>query len=142
MISATLHRTTQIVDAAYMKALEPFSITERQLLVLQAIDTATIMAASPAYHPSQVDLVAATGMDRSTLADVIRRLVERKLIKRTRDKKDSRTNRVSLTAEGHRLTGDASQAVHNVDQAFLEGHKFGPLIKTMAKFIEHQRGDQ
>jgi DNA-binding MarR family transcriptional regulator len=52
--------------------------------------------------PSQTDIVTATGIDRSTLADVMRRLIATKLATRKRDKNDARAYVVEITAEGAR----------------------------------------
>ncbi len=52
---------------------------------------------------SQTILVSKTGIDRSTLADVVRRLLKRGLIARKRTKEDQRAYAVRLTPEGRAL---------------------------------------
>ena len=49
---------------------------------------------------SQTDLVRMTGIDRSTLTEILRRLGRRGLIRRERQAEDRRTNALHLTAEG------------------------------------------
>ena len=49
---------------------------------------------------SQTDLVRLTGIDRSTLADVVQRLLRRGIIQRERTMQDGRTYAVSLSRKG------------------------------------------
>ena len=46
---------------------------------------------------SQTDLVQHTGIDRSTLADMIARMIKKGLLSRQRTKADARANSVSLS---------------------------------------------
>jgi DNA-binding MarR family transcriptional regulator len=66
-----LHRAGQVADELFATRLGSSDITPRQHLVL-----ATVAACK---EPSQTRLVEKTGIDRSTLADIVRRLVERGL---------------------------------------------------------------
>jgi len=50
--------------------------------------------------PSQTYIVDATGIDRSTVADIVRRLVERRLLSRRRKKEDMRTYQTFVTDAG------------------------------------------
>jgi DNA-binding MarR family transcriptional regulator len=52
---------------------------------------------------SQTFLVGKTGIDRSTLTDVVVRMVRDGLLTRRRSKKDERTNVVNLTTKGEEL---------------------------------------
>lgn len=49
---------------------------------------------------SQTDICERTGIDRSTLAEVVRRLVKRGLLQRKRTKTDARRYEVTLTPQG------------------------------------------
>ena len=49
---------------------------------------------------SQTDLVRLTGIDRSTLADMISRMIKNRLLGRRRTKDDARANSVHLTTKG------------------------------------------
>lgn len=53
-------------------------------------------------RPSQTDIVNETGIDRSTIADVVRRLVKKGLVKRKRTKEDARRYALELTESGTR----------------------------------------
>lgn len=88
-----LHRAVQVSDAAIQRRIDSSGLTSRQLVLMSAV------AASEGA--SQTKLVAMTGMDRSTMADVVRRMVKKGLIKRVRRKTDARAYEVRLTARGH-----------------------------------------
>ena len=49
---------------------------------------------------SQTELVKITGIDRSTLADLVARLMAQGYVQRRRTKEDARTNSVRLTPHG------------------------------------------
>jgi len=61
---------------------------------------ALLLAAYQNPGANQTDLVRATGIDRSTAADMITRLANRGLIQRSRTEADGRANRLEVTAKG------------------------------------------
>jgi len=64
-----LHRVSQRADDMFAKEVEVTGLTPRQFAVLLAV----------ARHddPSQTDVVESTGIDRSTVAEMIRRMVKK-----------------------------------------------------------------
>ena len=70
-------------------------ITPRRLCVLASI--------AGLDHRSQTVLCAATGIDRSTMADIVRRLVKRGWLKRRRTPQDARMYAIALPNEGQRI---------------------------------------
>ncbi len=74
-------------------------ITQRQYTVLTA--------AAAAEGQTQNDLVRATGIDRSTLADLVARMLSKGLLERQRSATDARANTVRLSEAG-RMALDAS----------------------------------
>lgn len=88
-----LHRASQTVEEQYRTMAGKDALTPRQVTVLQTIKS------SP-QAPSQTDIVAATGIDRSTLADLVRRLVNAGLVTRRRTKRDAREYELKLTNAG------------------------------------------
>jgi DNA-binding MarR family transcriptional regulator len=94
------HRVNQIAGEAWERAaIEVGSdITPTQAMVLDAISAAE-------EKPTQTELVHAVHVDRSTMADVIKRLEKKGLIKRKRKKGDVRAYEVSLTSEGRTAVG-------------------------------------
>ncbi len=69
---------------------------------------------------SQTDLVRTTGIDRSTLTEILRRLGRRGLIRRERQPGDRRTNALHLTGDGRRTMETAIGAVERAQQRILE----------------------
>lgn len=112
-----LHRAGQVADDAFTSAAASMaaSITPRQRAVLTAI------AAANANHskPSQIDLVGATGVDRSTLADIVRRLVHKGLVVRVRSRTDARTYQLRLTPGGEQELAAATRAADLAEDALL-----------------------
>jgi MarR family transcriptional regulator, temperature-dependent positive regulator of motility len=92
-----LHRASQAVELAFSLGMGRDTLTPRQLLVLMTIEAHEGL--------SQTDLVNLTSIDRSTMADIVRRLKGKGLVQRRRTKEDARTYAVKLTAEGHRVLG-------------------------------------
>ena len=87
-------------------------LTPRQLAVL------TTVAQNEGV--SQTRLVDRTGIDRSTLADIVRRMQRKGLLQRRRTKEDARAYAVKLTDEGRRLLRLAEPLAKRVDDRILE----------------------
>jgi len=68
---------------------------------------------------SQTHLVDKTGIDRSTLADIVRRLLKKGLLQRRRTKDDARAYSVKLTEEGTRVLKSAEPMARKVDDRIL-----------------------
>lgn len=69
---------------------------------------------------SQTDLVRMTGIDRSTLTEILRRLGRRGLVRRERQARDRRTNALHLTAEGRTAMEAAIDAVERAQERILK----------------------
>ncbi len=89
---ALLHRADQIATERFADALGDSDLTPRQVQVLSAIEVNEGASLS--------EIVNLTGVDRSTLADIVRRLQKRKLIERRRTEQDARAYSVKLTDAG------------------------------------------
>lgn len=107
-----LHRASQVAEDRFTRELGDFDITPRQLAVLAVIDAHD--------GPSQTDIVVETGIDRSTLADIVRRLVKRGLVSRKRAKNDVRAYAVKLTSDGSRVLATAMPVLARVEAELLE----------------------
>jgi DNA-binding MarR family transcriptional regulator len=90
-----LYRASQSAEDLLANELNSVGLTPRQYTVLDA--AARLSAAS------QTALVSVTGIDRSTLADIVRRLVEAGLLERERMASDARMYAVRLTEDGRTL---------------------------------------
>ena len=69
---------------------------------------------------SQTDLVRVTGIDRSTLTEILRRLGRRGLVRRERQETDRRTNALHLTEDGRGAMESAIGAVERAQHRILE----------------------
>jgi DNA-binding MarR family transcriptional regulator len=68
---------------------------------------------------TQTDLVERTGIDRSTLADIVARLLARGLIHRRRAKEDARAYAIKLTAQGWKGLRDTEPGAVAADSRLL-----------------------
>jgi DNA-binding MarR family transcriptional regulator len=110
MIVAKLNRLLQLVEHRHAEALKELNLTSRQVLVMRSI-------AEHGDRPSQTEIVTGTGMDRSTLSDVMRRLSKRNLVKRERSRTDSRAWKLALTSEGRQTVERAARAMARAEKA-------------------------
>ena len=106
-----LRRAQQYADDLYKKHVGPKGPTARQFTVLH-----TIMQDEGL---SQTDLVRRTGIDRSTLADMIARLTKQGMVARQRTKTDARANAVKLTAQGKKTVKSAEAKVAKAEEEAL-----------------------
>ena len=87
-------------------------LTPRQLAVLVTVSNNEGL--------SQTGLVDRTGIDRSTLADIVRRMQRKGLLQRRRTKEDARAYAVKLTEEGRRVLRTAEPLAKRVDDRILD----------------------
>ena len=106
-----LRRAQQYADDLYKKEVGASGPTARQFTVLHTI--------SEQEGLSQTDLVRKTGIDRSTLADMIARLTKQGMVARQRTKTDARANAVKLTAQGKKAVKSAETKVQKAEEEAL-----------------------
>lgn len=126
-----LHRAGQCADELFAQNIGKSDLTPRQYAVLRTV--------SESEDPSQTDLVHATGIDRSTLADIVRRLVTRGLLQRKRTREDARMYAVRLSAAGRSALASAEPAARLTDERVLQAltaQQRNDLLKSLAKIIE------
>jgi DNA-binding MarR family transcriptional regulator len=87
-----LHRAGQCAGDVFQAEMVAGDLTPRQFAVLVSV--------SQDEGLSQTSLVRKTGIDRSTLADIVRRMLRKGLLQRQRTKDDARAYSVKLTEEG------------------------------------------
>lgn len=87
-------------------------ITKQQFTVLAALETNEGV--------SQTALVEMTGIDRSTLAEMVRRMLERGLLSRERTESDARANSVAITAAGRKALRAARAAADRAERKLLD----------------------
>lgn len=93
-----LHRAAQTANDIFARQSPIEDLTPRQLVVLAGI--------AESEGQSQSHIVERTGVDRSTIADVVRRLQRKSLLTRRTSKADARAYAVRLTDEGRKVLRD------------------------------------
>ena len=107
-----LHRAGQCAGDIFHAEMKVGGLTPRQLAVLLTV--------SQNEGLSQTGLVDRTGIDRSTLADIVRRKQRKALLQRRRTLEDARAYAVKLTDEGRRVLRQAEPVGRKVDDRILE----------------------
>lgn len=110
--SHLLRRAQQYVSESFLKTSLADSVTLRQTVVLAAV--------AESEGLSQTELVQATGVDRSTLAEMIARMEKKGLVVRSAAERDGRAKSVFLTGAGRAALADAIPAIIAVDRALLD----------------------
>jgi DNA-binding MarR family transcriptional regulator len=105
-----LHRAGQCADELFAANVET-DLTPRQYAVLKAVAKSADL--------SQTALVDETGIDRSTLADIVRRLIRKGFLQRRRTAHDARMYAVRLTAAGADLLKSAEPAAKSTEERLL-----------------------
>ena len=124
--SHLLHRALQLALDIYAEETGAGALTQRQFAVLSAV-----MAKEGC---TQSELVRATGIDRSTLAELVARLIGKDLLARERSTLDARANTVRLTDAGRAAVHDAGPRVAQADArilALVPGAKRDAFLKTL-----------
>jgi DNA-binding MarR family transcriptional regulator len=126
-----LHRAGQSADGLFQAAANDIDLTPRQLAVLEAV------AASEGGN--QTELVRRTGIDRSTLSDVVRRLQKRRLLQRRRATHDARAYAIVLTDKGREVLRTIEPVAKRADEqllAALSSKQRAQLINALQSIVE------
>jgi DNA-binding MarR family transcriptional regulator len=125
-----LHRAGQCAEVLFTNETGKADLTPRQYAIL----------ASVSHNPdvSQTGLVEQTGVDRSTLADIVRRLVKKGLLQRKRTRRDARMYAVRLTQKGQAALNAVKPAAARVDQRLLSvlgANERGTFIGALGEIV-------
>jgi len=126
-VTHLLHRVLQLALDYHAEASGPTGLTQRQYTVLAA--------AGASDGVSQSDLVRATGIDRSTLADLVARMIAKGLLERERSATDARANTVRLSDAGKAALADGGKPAAHSDARLLEllpPKKRESFVKTLS----------
>jgi DNA-binding MarR family transcriptional regulator len=126
-----LHRAGQCASDVFQGEMGEGDLTPRQYAVLVAV--------SQNEGLSQTNLVEKTGVDRSTLADIVRRMLKKGLLQRRRTKDDARAYAVKLTDEGWRILKAADPLAKRVDEkilAALPGQQRERFLQDLSLIVE------
>jgi DNA-binding MarR family transcriptional regulator len=106
-----LHRASQRADGLFSSNVRDVDLTPRQVAVLQAVADNNGL--------SQTDIMAATGIDRSSTAELVRRLVTNGSLQRRRKRRDARIYAVRITSQGRDMLGMGAAATRAAEDALL-----------------------
>jgi len=110
-VTHLLHRALQLALDFHAEAAKATSLTQRQFTVLSA--------AAGEEGLTQNDLVRATGIDRSTLADLVARMLAKGLLERERSATDARAKTVRLSSAGRDALEAGADAAREADERLL-----------------------
>jgi DNA-binding MarR family transcriptional regulator len=139
--SHLIRRCQQYYGDLYAREAGAQELTKQQFTVLAALEHNEGV--------SQTALVEMTGIDRSTLAEMVRRMLEKDLISRERTEEDARANSVSITQMGRKALRSARSASDRAERALLDAlpaAERARFIKSLATIAEaalklEQNGD-
>lgn len=110
--SNLIRRCQQYFSDLYTREAGSCELTKQQFTVLAALENNEGV--------SQTALVEMTGIDRSTLADMVRRMLERGHVTRERTEKDARANAVAITGNGRKALRVARSAADRAERLLLD----------------------
>jgi DNA-binding MarR family transcriptional regulator len=110
--SHLMRRCQQFYGDLYAREPGARDLTKQQFTVLCALEHNDGV--------SQTDLVEMTDIDRSTLAEMARRMLERGLITRKRTEEDMRANAVAITPLGRKALRSARTAAERAEKRMLD----------------------
>jgi len=122
--SHLIRRCQQYYGDLYAQEPGARDLTTQQFTVLAALEHNEGV--------SQTALVEMTGIDRSTLAEMARRMVEKGLLSRERTEEDQRANAVAISANGRKALRSARLAAERAERALLDALP----ASERAKFIK------
>ena len=110
--SHLLHRAEQSATDIFSRIAPAGMLTPRQYAILAAIEANQGL--------SQTGLVENTGIDRSTLADIVRRMLDKGLVQRERTADDARAYAVRLTRKGTNMLKRMRPYADQVDKQIVD----------------------
>ncbi len=109
--SYLLYRATQLSNRHFETILGHRELTHSQVQVLFAV--------ADKLGISQKQVSDLTSIDRSTMTDLVERLIRKDLIRRQRSRVDARRYSLSLTDKGNEVVAEARPLVRSVDERIL-----------------------
>ncbi|WP_088348590.1 MULTISPECIES: MarR family winged helix-turn-helix transcriptional regulator [Rhodomicrobium] len=131
-----LHRAEQCAGDIFTRIAPPGLLTPRQFAILAAIEADEGI--------SQTGLVQKTGIDRSTLADIVRRMLEKDLVERERTAEDARAYAVRLTRKGSNMLKKIRPFAEEVDRrivAAIPSEHRALVLGVLAQMVQTLSGE-
>lgn len=111
-----LWQVTNLWQREIKKALEPYSLTHSQFVLMASIHWLTLHK----HDVTQVLLSSHTNIDPMTTSTVLRTLQTKGLLQRQEHATDTRAKTVGLTDEGKKIIKQAVKTVEAFDRLFFE----------------------
>src|ERR1700748_1243080 len=137
--SHLIRRCQQYYGDLYAREAGARELTKQQFMLLAALEQND--------GASQTALVEITGIDRSTLAEMVRRMREKGLLTRERTEEDQRANAVAISPSGRKALRSARNAADRAERALLEALpqperlKFVQALTQIDQAAEQMNGD-
>ena len=135
--SQLLRRCAQYASDLFARELAASGLTKTQYMVLACVEQ---------YEGvSQTELVAKTSVDRSTLAEMLGRMIEKGLLYRQRTEEDARANAVRITPTGRKALRAGRGAADRVDRLLLSALNAADrpkLVKLLATIVAAAEADE
>jgi DNA-binding MarR family transcriptional regulator len=137
--SHLIRRCQQYYGDLYAREVGGKELTKQQFTLLCALEQNDGV--------SQTALVEITGIDRSTLAEMVRRMLDKGLLSRERTEEDQRANAVAISPAGRKALRTARNAADRAERALLEPlplperQKFLKALTQIAQAAEQLNGD-
>lgn len=131
-----LRRVDQCATQLYSAESSSSDLTLRQLAILTAI--------SQNDDLSQTDLVTRTGIDRSTVAGIVSRLISKGLLERRRSPLDGRAYCVKLSKRGLKAIAGADRLYARIEKKLLSGipaSEAQQFVSTLKAILAAQSAD-
>lgn len=134
-----LGQMTTLWQRKQKRVLDPLDLTHTQFVLLAAL--AWLAKESDAV--TQVDIANQGNADRMMVSKVLRTLEEKKFVKRSEHKTDTRAKIITLTPLGGAVLQKALTAVENADLEFfsMPDLDLSALNSTMLKLISKNKED-
>jgi DNA-binding MarR family transcriptional regulator len=107
-----LRRCQQRAVEIFMQEIGAARLTPRQFAIL------VTLARRPGL--TQTEMVEETGIDRSTVGDMVNRLVRRGLVRRRKSGRDQRANTLQILPAGLKLVREATPAVDRAQDRIMK----------------------
>ena len=107
---------------------------------VSSVQFAALLVARERPGLSQADLCDELGLDRSTIADLVERMVRRGLLASSKSTEDRRRKVLSLTAAGAATLSDLSPAVDRINEMLtspLADDEIEQLHSVLRRMVSH-----
>jgi DNA-binding MarR family transcriptional regulator len=126
-----LHRVRQCAGELFQSEMAGFNLTARQYVVLVTVANQS--------GSSQQDIIDRTGIDRSTVSQVVQTLTRKGLLKRRRTRQDARAYAIWLTPYGEEVLTASEPVVSRIDAALiaaLPAQRAAAFVETLRIIID------